>query len=226
MQKSTSRLAALTSLLTLEVLGGVLAFILAFAGFFYLARVVFGQPTVALDEHAFAVADRWRAAAPGLTTLVQGITFFGSLKFFLPASLIAPYFMRRYGYGAHALALFLAMGGGWALNELLKAWFQRPRPTSALLYQLGLSFPSGHAMMSTAFYGCLAWLLHREYGRWGWATVLLTWAGLIGLTRVYLHVHYFTDVLAGFAGGVGWLLLLRAGFVLFRREEKAAGFSV
>lgn len=216
----SSRFAALTGLLTIELVGGVLAFGLAFALFFYLARVVFGQPTVALDQQAFAVADAWRARAPGLTTFVYGVTFFGSLKFFLPASLIAPYWMRRRGYGPHALALLLAMGGGWALNELLKAWFNRPRPTSALLFQLGLSFPSGHAMMSMAFYGCLAWLLAREYGRWNWAAALMLWAVLIGLTRVYLHVHYFTDVLAGFAGGVSWLLLLRAGLRVFRKGEE------
>ncbi|HEX8505920.1 MAG TPA: phosphatase PAP2 family protein [Hymenobacter sp.] len=221
MTKARSRLAALAGLLTLELVGGVLAFVLAFSAFFYLAREVFGQPTVALDQQAFAVADRWRAAVPWLTGIVQAITFFGSLKFFLPASLIAPYWMRRRGYGRHALTLLLAMGGGWALNELLKAWFHRPRPTSALLFQMGLSFPSGHAMMSVAFYGCLAWLLGRKYGRWGWGAVLMLWALLIGFTRVYLHVHYFTDVLAGFAGGAGWLLLLRAGLNLFWREEKA-----
>jgi undecaprenyl-diphosphatase len=221
MTKARSRLAALAGLLTLELVGGVLAFVLAFSAFFYLAREVFGQPTVALDQQAFAVADRWRAAVPWLTGIVQAITFFGSLKFFLPASLIAPYWMRRRGYSRHALTLLLAMGGGWALNELLKAWFHRPRPTSALLFQMGLSFPSGHAMMSVAFYGCLAWLLGRKYGRWGWGAVLMLWALLIGFTRVYLHVHYFTDVLAGFAGGAGWLLLLRAGLNLFWREEKA-----
>lgn len=220
MSKLSSRFATLAGLLTAELVGGVLAFVLAFALFFYLARVVFGQPTVALDQQAFAVADGWRAGAPGLTAWVYGVTFFGSLKFFVPASLIAPFWMRRRGYGRHALALLLAMGGGWALNELLKAWFQRPRPSSALLYQMGLSFPSGHAMMSMAFYGCLAWLLGREYGRWAWAVALMLWAVLIGLTRVYLHVHYFTDVLAGFAGGVGWLLLLRAGLRLFLKEEK------
>ena len=205
---------------TLEVLLGAVVFLAAFAAFFYLARVVFGQPSVALDAAAFALADRCRAALPALTPLVHGVTFFGSLLFFVPASLVAPYWMRRRGYGRHALALLLAMGGGWALNELLKAYFQRPRPTSALLYQYGLSFPSGHAMMSTAFYGCLAWLLAREYGRWGWAGVLLGWAGLVGLTRVYLHVHYLTDVLAGYAGGAAWLLLLRAALGLAGRVRR------
>ncbi|HEX8326731.1 MAG TPA: phosphatase PAP2 family protein [Hymenobacter sp.] len=220
MTKPPSRFAALAGLLTLEVVGAVVAFVMAFSAFFYLAREVFGQPTVLLDQQAFAVADRWRAAFPMLTGIVQAITFFGSIKFFFPASLIAPWWMRRYGYGRQALTLLIAMGGGWALNELLKAWFHRPRPTSALLFQMGLSFPSGHAMMSIAFYGCLAWLVGREYGRWGWSAVLMLWALLIGLTRVYLHVHYFTDVLAGFAGGVGWLLLLRAGLKIFLKEEQ------
>lgn len=220
MKNLASRLAALAGLLTVEAAVGAVAFVAAFAVFFYLAREVFGHPTLALDTEAFAFADRLRAAQPALTGWVKLVTFFGSLMFFVPASLIAPYWMRRRGYGRHALTLLLAMGGGWALNELLKAWFHRPRPTTALLYQLGLSFPSGHAMMSTAFYGCLAWLVGREYGRWGWAGALLAWAALIGLTRVYLHVHYFTDVLAGYAGGLGWLLLLRAALRLFWREEE------
>ena len=214
---NTEATARQAGFFTLEVLLGAGVFLLAFAAFFYLVRVVFGQPSVALDAWAFALADRCRTALPALTPLVYGITFFGSLMFFVPASLLAPYWMRRRGYGRHALALLLAMGGGWGLNELLKAYFHRPRPTTALLFQLGWSFPSGHAMMSMAFYGCLAWLLAREYGRWGWATALLLWATLIGLTRVYLHVHNFTDVLAGFAGGLAWLLLLRAALGLGRK---------
>ena len=216
-----SRLAALTGLLTAELLLGVLAFVLACSAFLLEARVVFSQHSQALDQAAIAVANQLRASHPWLTAVVRAVTFFGSLFFFVPASLIAPFWMRRKGYGRHALALLLAMGGGWALNELLKAWFHRPRPTTALLFQQGLSFPSGHAMMSTAFYGCLAWLVWREYGRRALALALLAWAVLIGSTRVYLQVHYATDVLAGFAGGVAWLLLLRAGLALFWWERKA-----
>ncbi|MBC8082804.1 MAG: phosphatase PAP2 family protein [Hymenobacter sp.] len=207
--------ASRPGLLTTEIVGGGLAFGLSIGLFFSLARGVLGQPMGALDEQAFAVADRWRAAAPWLTGMVLFVTLFGSLKFLLPASLLVFYWLRRRGHGRHVLALLLAMSSGWVLNTLLKGWFHRPRPTSALLYQLGQnqlgqSFPSGHAMLSIAFYGYLAWLL-VGYGRRGWAAMLLGWAGLIGLTRVYLHVHYLTDVLAGFAGGVGWLLLLGAG---------------
>ncbi len=215
-----SRLAAL---FTAELLLGVLVFVLAFAAFFYLVRVVFSEHSQALDQAAIAEANRLRASFPWLTAAVKSVTFFGSLFFFVPASLIAPLWMRHRGYGRHALALLLAMGGGWALNELLKAWFHRPRPTTALLFQQGLSFPSGHAMMSTAFYGCLAWLVWREYHRRGLALALLLWAVLIGSTRVYLQVHYATDVLAGFAGGAAWLLLLRAGLALFWWERGALG---
>jgi membrane-associated phospholipid phosphatase len=116
--------------------------------------------------------------------------------------------------------LLLAMGGGLALNELLKAWFHRSRPTTALIYQYGLSFPSGHAMMSMAYYGCLAWLAVQHGGRWVWAILLVSWAILIGCSRMYLHVHYPTDVVAGFAGGTAWLVLLRTGIHLFWKEEK------
>ena len=216
----SSRKAFLAGLLTAEIIFGVVIFILAFTAFFFLARVVFGQPSVALDQSAIRVANHLRANYPWLTAAVESVTFFGSLFFFVPASLIAPVWMRRRGYGRHALALLLAMGGGWALNELLKAWFHRPRPTTALLFQQGLSFPSGHAMMSVAFYGCLAWLLWSEYGRRGWALLLLLWAVLIGGTRIYLQVHYCTDVLAGFAGGAAWLLLLRGILGLFWWERQ------
>jgi undecaprenyl-diphosphatase len=74
-------------------------------------------------------------------------------------------------------------------------------------------------MLGATFYGCLAWLLARHCGRPGWAVPLLLWAGLIGLTRVYLHAHYATDVLAGFAGGAAWLVVCRAGLQLYWKEE-------
>jgi undecaprenyl-diphosphatase len=108
------------------------------------------------------------------------------------------------------------------LNQLLKLYFHRPRPVNTLLHTYGLSFPSGHAMLGLTFYGCLAWLLAQHLGQRRWAVPLLLWAGLIGVTRVCLHAHYATDVLAGFAGGAAWLVAFRAGIKLFWKEEKAA----
>ncbi len=222
MNRFTSRLLALAGLLTAEVALGAVLFVAAFAVFFYLARVVFVEHSVALDNWASALVDGWRRAVPGLTGPVRFVTFFAALPFLLPASIIGPLLLRRAGHPREALELVLAMLGSVLLNQLLKMYFNRPRPSNALLHTWGLSFPSGHAMLGITFYGCLAWLLARHLGRPGWAAPLLLWAGLIGFTRVYLHAHYATDVLAGFAGGAAWLVVFRAGLKLFWREEEAA----
>ena len=220
MNRFTARIVALLGLLTVEVIVGGVVLFGAFALFFYMARVVFVYHSLALDQWAWSIVDGWRQAAPWLIKPVRFVTFFAALPFLLPASLIAPTLLYRAGQRREAWELVLAMAGGIILNQLLKMYFQRPRPADALLQTLGLSFPSGHSMLGVTFYGCLAWLLARHYRQPGWAVPLLLWAGLIGLTRVYLHVHYATDVLAGFAGGAAWLLLLRAGMHFFWKEEK------
>jgi membrane-associated phospholipid phosphatase len=218
----TARAAGLAGLLTAEVVGGGILFLLAFGLFFYLTRVVFREHSQVFDDWGFAQMDRLRAAHPWLTPWVFRLTFFGSVLFFVPASLLVPLVLYRRGYRRYAIEFLLSMGGAVILNELLKAWFHRDRPTTALIYQYGLSFPSGHAMMSMAFYGCLAWLAVQQSARWGWATLLVVWALLIGCTRMYLHVHYPTDVVAGFAGGTAWLVLLRTGVRVFWKEGKQA----
>ena len=168
--------------------------------------------------------DQLRAAHPSLRWWVQTvITWFGSIWFFVPASLLTPLVLHRRGLTRYAIELLASMGGGFLLNELLKFFFHRARPSSALIQQWGPSFPSGHAMMSMAFYGCLAWLAVQHGRHWGWATALVCFALLIGLTRVFLHVHYPTDVMAGFAGGAAWLVLLRTGIRVFWKEKPVAG---
>jgi undecaprenyl-diphosphatase len=220
MNRFTSRLLALAGLLTLEIVFGAVLFVAAFAVFFYLARVVFVHHTMALDNWASGIVDSWRHAIPGLTGPVRFVTFFAALPFLLPGSILASFLIRRSGHPREGWELVLAMFGGIVLNQLLKWYFGRPRPSNALLHTLGLSFPSGHAMLGMTFYGCLAWLLARHFARPGWVAPLLIWVGLIGLTRVYLHAHYATDVLAGFAGGAAWLVVCRAGLKLFWKEEE------
>ncbi|TVT43632.1 phosphatase PAP2 family protein [Hymenobacter setariae] len=218
-----ARAAGLAGLLTAEVIFGVLLFVGAFGLFFYLTRVVFREHSQVFDDWGFAQMDRLRAARPWTRTFVDVLTFFGSVKFLVPASLVIPYVMYRRGLKRYAIELLLSMGGGVALNELLKAYFHRDRPTTALIYQYGLSFPSGHAMMGMCLYGCLAWLAVQHGRHWSLAVALVCFSLSIGLTRVYLHVHYPTDVVAGFAGGAAWLVLLRTGIRLFWKEKKIPG---
>ncbi|MDQ3396429.1 MAG: phosphatase PAP2 family protein [Deinococcota bacterium] len=132
-------------------------------------------------------------------------------------------------FGIVAAALLFRSGHWWAaglsaaiapltlsLNGLLKALVGRPRPDEGLVYVLlspaGLGFPSGHALVPTVFYGFLALLVGRLLppGRGRRLAVILLAAVPVatGLSRVYLGVHWFSDVLAGWAGGLLLLLLL------------------
>lgn len=220
MRKLPARLLALFSLLTVEiaVVGGV--FVGAALLFFFLVRVVFVEHSVWFDTWAFAQMDALRAAWPGLTGPVRALTFFASLPWLVLAGGGIPLLLRARGHRREALEVLLAVVGATLLNQLLKTHFHRVRPSSALLFQPGLSFPSGHAMIGLALYGCLAWLLWRHRRHPLWALLLLLFALLIGLTRVYLHVHYATDVAAGFAGAVFLLILLRAALRLWWREKR------
>jgi membrane protein DedA with SNARE-associated domain/membrane-associated phospholipid phosphatase len=112
---------------------------------------------------------------------------------------------RRY-----ILPLLVAIMGSNAFTQLGKLLFHRPRPQSALYVEHSFSFPSGHATVAVAFYGFLTYIVMREAKRWeakvnvcflGLAVVLL-----IGFSRLYLGVHYLSDVWAGYLVGALWLI--------------------
>ncbi|GGF19377.1 phosphatase PAP2 family protein [Hymenobacter cavernae] len=219
MKKLTERLLALLGLLTVEIVLVGVMFLGAFVLFFYLTRVVFVEHSARLDDLAFHQMDALRATYPNLTTWVRRLTFFASAPFLTATGILLPGFLAWQKRRHEALELFLAVLGSSILNQLLKNHFHRLRPETALLPQPGLSFPSGHAMIGVALYGCAAWLLWRHGRHPVWSALLITWAVIIGLTRIYLHVHYATDVLAGFAAGLVWLILLRAALRLWERKQ-------
>lgn len=117
--------------------------------------------------------------------------------------------------------------GGGLLNTILKAFFQRPRPefTEPLVVETYWSFPSGHAMGSLITYGMLVYLLVLLLKRWYAERLVI--AGitllvlLIGLSRMYLGVHFFSDVLAGYAAGAVWLAAAISGTEVARRSQLA-----
>ncbi|UOQ55373.1 phosphatase PAP2 family protein [Hymenobacter cellulosivorans] len=219
MDKLLTRLVTLFMFLVVEVGVLLLVFLSSLAAFFYLTRVVFVQHSAGLDQWGFAQMDQLRAAAPGLTPWVVGITFFASAPFLVGTGLLIPGVLAWQKRKREALEVFWAVTGAAILNQIFKTHFHRLRPDTALFPQMGLSFPSGHAMIGMALYGCLAWLLWRHRRHFWLAAALLLWAVLIGFTRIYLHVHYTTDVLAGFVAGLGWLMLLRSGLHLWWRNS-------
>jgi membrane-associated phospholipid phosphatase len=225
MKKLTERFLALLGLLTAELVLAGVVFLGAFVLFFYLTRVVFVEHSVTLDNFAFREMDEVRAAEPSFTVWVKRITFFASAPFLTVVGIVLPIVLFWLKRRREALELFLAVLGSSILNQLLKNHFHRSRPETALFPQPGLSFPSGHAMIGVALYGCAAWLLWHHGRHPIWSGLLLAWAIIVGLSRVYLHVHYATDVLAGFAAGVVWLVLLRTALRLWWREKKQLPLS-
>lgn len=134
------------------------------------------------------------------------ISFLGSAGMLIAIAFVALVYThrRRNRYRLESLFLAFALTGIWIFNEVLKVCFQRPRPQIlSWASATGYSFPSGHAMVAFTFYGLLgyfSWYFGGHKGRW-YAFLNLMLAMAIGLSRIYLGVHFPTDVLAGFAAG-------------------------
>ncbi|WP_421378895.1 phosphatase PAP2 family protein [Bacillus salacetis] len=146
----------------------------------------------------------------GMTEFMKGITFLGGVKWLTILTAVAVILFlvfKKYSLGLYVL-FTVALGGGF--NWLLKEYFKRQRPAiEALVEQDGYSFPSGHSMGSFIFYGALAFAVFRLYDHtWSkvlGAALLIFLVFLIGLSRVYLGVHYPSDILGGFTAGGVWL---------------------
>jgi undecaprenyl-diphosphatase len=149
------------------------------------------------------------------------ITALGYYWFVIPALAFAAYLFYRSGYKLSAALLVVSTGGSIALTTVLKAVFRRARPEiidsgyEASFY----SFPSGHATVAAGFYGALALLIALRLEsplRWFVAAAGAVLVGLIGFSRLYLGVHYPTDVLAGYLAASLWLVSVWAAWRLWR----------
>jgi undecaprenyl-diphosphatase len=183
----------------------------------------------ARQEFDAAVRDTVHAwATPRLTFLMLKVTLSGSELVLVPLGALIVWRLLAAGRRHAAVLLTIASLGGEALNQLLKQMFARPRPSEAFFgYALpqSYSFPSGHALVSCCFFGALAAILTRRnaarvtrYLIWAAAALM---AALIGFSRVYLGVHYPSDVLAGYSAAIVWVAAVRAGygFWLLRRRR-------
>lgn len=115
------------------------------------------------------------------------------------------------------LILAFGIGGGVLVEVLLKNIFQRVRPSNALVSEVSFSFPSGHAMISVIFFGLIVYLFKDEIKNLFWKKFLVWICALvvfvICLSRLYLNVHWFSDVI----GGVGIGLILVEGIILINK---------
>lgn len=144
-----------------------------------------------------------------LTIVFKFITFFCSTEFLLIATIAIMVFSknkrRAFYIALNVLICFL-------LNQGLKHVFLRPRPEDInLITEGGYSFPSGHSMVSLAFYGLFIYIIFhmrlKKYKRYLYCILLALLTLLIGISRIYLGVHYASDVLAGFAISMAYLII-------------------
>lgn len=207
---------------SLFIIAGFILSVAMLFTFLDLAWDTFIQASAVLFDDAFIWLVRYYAN-PSLDKFMLFITDIGFGKGYaiIVGATITVLAYRKRWYDISALAICIA--GAGLLSVLLKNAFHRMRPDSFFLVQENsFSFPSGHAMATMCFYGMLAFFLMREVKSWPVrlliATLTVILSLIIGISRIYLGVHYPTDVVAGYAVGFMWLTFCIS--LLLRQEKK------
>ena len=178
----------------------------------WLAGAVIKGDTRHFDD--WAGSSLHNHASPPLTSFMSGITLLGSTRVLLVLGAIVVIAFLFFRWRRETLFFLVTMGGASLLNRVLKLSFQRPRPQPYfdLVAPASYSFPSGHALLSFCFYGAIAFVVAAHLRRssqrmvvWLLTAVLVL---LVGISRIYLGVHYASDVIAGFTAAFIWLMAL------------------
>lgn len=209
--------------LGLHLTVGALIIILASWWFGEIAEDLLSRDRMVLID---AQVSNWlhENGTPAVTRLAFIVTFFGSVGFITAATILVALFLAWRRFWHRLLALVLAMAGGSLLNVALKLLFHRERPIfdDPILTLSSFSFPSGHVMGSTLFYGLMAIFVAIYAKRWQWSVVAIFAAlgiiALVALSRVYLGVHFLSDVLGAIAAGVAWLTACQTAVEILRRR--------
>ena len=143
------------------------------------------------------------------TPIAKFITNFGGAIFLIALTIVLLVLIKNKKIG---ISIFSNLVIVTILNQLLKAILQRPRPTEyRIVEETGYSFPSGHSMVSMAFYGYLIYLIYKyvknKYIKWISIVLLSILVCSIGISRIYLGVHYTSDVLGGFLISMSYLVI-------------------
>lgn len=173
-----------------------------------LAEDVLGKQSYAFDSSILLALRKLHT--PLRDQIMLGFTFLGEPNLLLVICLSLSFVLLARNHRSEAATIALAAGGAIGLNLLLKKLFARDRP---LLWERVVdvrfySFPSGHAMISMVIYGLLGYFLGTRFPKQRWLiySVTVGLIAVIGLSRLYLGVHWPTDVIAGYTAGLVWLI--------------------
>jgi membrane-associated phospholipid phosphatase len=203
-----SALSRYAHLLTVELLAGLTVLTASAWVFGWTA-----EELVEGDTHLDTRIAHWfhDRATPGWTEFFEAVTWLGNVPVLINVTLVAALLLAWRRNLDELRLLLLAVIGAEILTLGLKLGFQRERPFFAdpLATESSYSFPSGHATVSLALYGTLAFIAARHVQTIAARLAVLAAAGvlvlLIGLSRIYLGVHFLSDVVAGFSLGVAWV---------------------
>ena len=188
--------------------------------FLAIVKGVIDQNIINFDTNAYNVVSRF--ISNDFTGFVIFVTNFGSRSYLIVISLVILIFIKKEKYGFSILFnIFLSK----LITNLLKIIIKRPRPIGInLINEGGYSLPSGHSLISIAFYGYLIYLIHKNIKNKTIKCILIFILSIliisIGLSRIYLGVHYTSDVLAGFLAGLSYLIIYVSLVNLFIEKRK------
>ena len=177
-------------------------------GFLALTEDVFNKEIMQGDIIGYKMISTF-LISDFVTPIAKFITNFGGAIFLSIATIALLVLIKNKKIG---LSIFSNIVIITILNQLLKRILRRPRPTEfRIVEETGYSFPSGHSMVSMAFYGYLIYLIYRyiknKYIKWSLIVLLSILICLIGISRIYLGVHYTSDVLGGFLLSISYLVV-------------------
>ena len=188
---------------------GLLSCLVILLGLSWLFQEVLEKEAFGFDTTVLLGVHRW--SNPILDQVMLSLTRLGDPEFVVVIIVLSLGLLLWRRQRTEAKMLAIACLGALILNQGLKLFFAKPRPQlwTPLIVETSFSFPSGHALGSLVLYGFLAYLLAINYPRqshwvYGFAVFLVM---AIGVSRLYLGVHWVTDVAAGYAVGFLWLMV-------------------
>lgn len=198
-------------LLTAETVLTLILFLLSLIMFLAVAKYVFLDRKEEFDQSAFTFLESF--IKEGVTNAMLFLSVLGNYQVMIAANLLlTSYFLFIRKHKWYSIKIPAISLSSVLLMSVLKALFNRERPLIPLMEAAnGLSFPSGHAMMSVTFFGLIIYFIYRKrfhpIRKITAISLLVILILLIGLSRIYLRVHYASDVIAGFCMGVIWLTI-------------------
>jgi membrane-associated phospholipid phosphatase len=204
------KLFASIALLSIELVIVLIVFLFSLISLAFIINAIFGLENTAFDTRVFDTIRPYINNAN--TRIMQLITVFATGEFLVPANITLALFFLLKKHRWYSLTVPVVSLGSFVVMSSVKLLFSRARPDDPVFRAaLGFSFPSGHAMSAMTFYGLLIYLVWKNVDsvilKWILTFLLIIFIHLIGFSRIYLRVHYASDVMAGFSLGLIWLVL-------------------